>query len=156
MKYLLIILCFTFSFKMMAQDGSPSSTKDWFAEEENLFCGCSYARSPQGTKKAVLYYSIKEKEEADGINHSKMFVDVVELSKLEGGVHELLFIDDEYPGGQTCTDVLLIRQDGHKVYCKSENGTQEWLILDFGLKTGDTFVNGVGERYLVKETTNVV
>ena len=154
MKYLFITLCVIFSNRMVAQENPLSDTKDWLAEEENIHCGCSYARSSQGAKKAVLYYSIKENEEKEGIKYFKMLVNVVELSELQGGIHEMVYIDDEYPNGQTCTDVLLIWQDGNKVYCQSEDGKQKWLILDFGLKTGDTFVNGIGEHYLVKETTS--
>ena len=154
MKYLFITLCVIFSSRMCAQENLLSDSKDWFADEENIHCGCSYVRSSQGTKMAVLYYSIKENEEKEGIKYSKMFVNVVELAELQGGIHEMVYIDDEYPNGQTCTDVLPIWQDGNKVYCQSEDGKQKWLILDFGLKTGDTFVNGIGEHYLVKETTN--
>nr|MCR5849586.1 hypothetical protein [Bacteroidaceae bacterium] len=136
----------------IAQDSSPT-LEDLLAEAESLLFGCSYVRSSQGTKKAVLYYSIKEKEEIEGRKYSNLFIDVVELSALQDGIHEMVFIDEKYPGEPTCTDVLLIRQDGDKVYCQTENDTQEWLILDFGLKTGDIFVNGAGERFLVKEIT---
>ena len=149
-----IILCFLLSLKMMAQNGTSSLTKDWLAEEESLQFGCSYVRSLRGTYNAVLYYSMKDKEEVDGIKYSKLFVDVVGLSELKGGLHEMLYIDEEYPERPTCTDVLLIRQKDSKVYCQSEDGTQEWLILDFSLKVGDTFVNAMGERFLVQETTS--
>ena len=89
-----IILCFLLSLKMMAQNGTSSLTKDWLAEEESLQFGCSYVRSLRGTYNAVLYYSMKDKEEVDGIKYSKLFVDVVGLSELKGGLHEMLYIDE--------------------------------------------------------------
>jgi predicted heme/steroid binding protein len=152
----LFVLFSIFSVNMVAQDGSSVFSKNWIEEAERLHAGCTYARSMRGTERAVLYYSIKEKEEIDGIKHSKMYVDVVELDNLaEGGpIHEMGYIDDEYPNDTTCTDVLLIRQKGDKVYCQSEDGTKEWLLLDFGLKAGDTYVDGAGKCYLVKEVTN--
>ena len=150
--HIFIIVCFIFSVRMMAQDGTTLPTKDWLAEEGTCRYGCSYVRSSNGTDNAVLYYSIKEKEEVEGTKYSKLFVDVVELSELEGGLHQMVFVDEECPGGPTCTDVLLIRENGGKVYCQTEDGTREWLIMDFSLKSGDTFVNPDGERFLVKET----
>lgn len=148
--YSLIILCFMLPVRLVAQESSPAS-KDWQADEETLRCGCSYVRSPLTSKSAMLYYSIKDIEEVDGIKYSKLCVNVVELSELKGGVHEMVLIDDEYSAEPNCTDVLLIRQDGGKVYCQTEDSTQEWLICDFDLKEGDTFVNGIGEPYLVEE-----
>ena len=150
--HIFFIACFILSVRMMAQDGTTLPTKDWLAEEGTCRYGCSYVRSSNGTDNAVLYYSIKEKEEVEGTKYSKLFVDVVELSELEGGLHEMVFVDEECPGGPTCTDVLLIRENGGKVYCQTEDGTREWLIMDFSLKSGDTFVNPDGERFLVKET----
>ena len=150
--HIFFIACFIFSVRMMAQDGTTTPTKDWLAEEGTCRYGCSYVRSSNGTDNAVLYYSIKEKEEVEGTKYSKLFVDVVELSELEGGLHQMVFVDEECPGGPTCTDVLLIRENGGKVYCQTEDGTREWLIMDFSLKSGDTFVNPDGERFLVKET----
>ena len=152
----LFVLFSIFSVNMVAQDSSSVFSKNWIEEAERLHAGCTYARSMQGTEKAVLYYSIKEKEEIDGIKHSKMYVDVVELDNLaEGGpIHEMLFIDEAYSSYPTCTDVLDIRQEGDRIYCKSEDGTKEWLILDLGLKEGDSFVDGDGECYVVKEVTN--
>ena len=150
--HIFFIACFILSVRMMAQDGTTTPTKDWLAEEGTCRYGCSYVRSSNGTDNAVLYYSIKEKEEVEGTKYSKLFVDVVELSELEGGLHQMVFVDEECPGGPTCTDVLLIRENGGKVYCQTEDGTREWLIMDFSLKSGDTFVNPDGERFLVKET----
>ena len=152
----LFVLFPIFSVNMVAQDGSSVFSKNWIEEAERLHAGCTYARSMQGTEKAVLYYSIKEKEEIDGIKQSKMYVDVVELDNLaeRSPIHEMVYIDEDYPNDPTCTDVLHIRQKGDKVYCQSEDGTKEWLLLDFGLKAGDTFVDGAGKCYLVKEVTN--
>ena len=148
--YSLIILCFMLPVRLVAQESSPAS-KDWQADEETLRFGCSYVRSSLGSKSAMLYYSIKDINEVDGIKHSKLCVNVVELSELKSGVHEMVLVVDEYSAEPNCTDVLLLRQDGGKVYCQTEDSTQEWLIFDFDLKAGDTFVNGIGELYLVEE-----
>ena len=150
--YSFVIVCFILFIRMMAQNYSPTYTKDWLAEEGSLHYGCSYVRSSQGTKKAVLYYSIKEKGKVEGTKYSKMFIDVVELSEMKSGLHEMLFIDEEYPYAQTCTDILLIREESGKVFCQSEDGTKEWLIFDFSLNTGDIFENPIGEQFVVKET----
>lgn len=152
----LFILLSVFSVNMVAQDSTSVSSKNWIEDAEELHAGCTYARSMHGTERAVIYYCIKEKEEIDGIKHSKMYVDVVELDNLEekGPIHEMAFIDEEYPNYPTCTDVLHIQQKGDKVYCQSEDGTKEWLILDFGLNAGDTFVDGAGKCYVVKNFTN--
>ena len=144
--YSFIILCMILTVRIMAQNGTSAQTKDWEADEEGLRSGCSYVRSSQGGKKAVLFYSIKK--------NNKMFVAAVDLSDLKSGIHQMVYIDEESPYEPACTDVLLIRQDGGKVYCQSEDGTKEWLIMDFDLETGDTFVDGSGVRYMVKEVAN--
>ena len=143
--YSFIILCMILSIRIMAQNGTSAQTKDWEADEEDLHSGCSYVRSSQGEKKAVLFYRIKK---------NKMFVAAVDLSDLKGGIHQMVYIDEESPYEPACTDVLLIRQDGGKVYCQTKDETKEWLIMDFDLETGDTFVDGAGERYTVKEGAN--
>lgn len=154
--YSLYFLFTLFPVNMVANGGSSVFPKDWAAEAENLSFGCSYGRSSQENKNAIICYSIKEIEEIDGIRYSNMFIDIVGLPVFvqRGPIHEMSIIDEEYPHEQTCTDVLHIRNENNKVYCQSEDGTQEWLILDLGLQEGETFVNGAGERYLVKKATS--
>ena len=50
-----------------------------------------------------------------------------------------------------CVDTLLYRQEGDKVYYRSEEG-EEAVILDYSLSAGDVFTNAIGERYTVTET----
>ncbi|MBP5380527.1 MAG: T9SS type A sorting domain-containing protein [Bacteroidaceae bacterium] len=50
-----------------------------------------------------------------------------------------------------CVDTLLYRQEGDKVYYRSEEG-EESLILDYSLSVGDVFTNAAGERFTVTET----
>jgi len=154
--YSLFIFLYIFSVNIVAQDGSSVYSKNWIEEAENLHAGCTYARSVRGTERAVLYYSIKETDESDGVKNSKMYVNVVEMDSLakRGFIHEMAYIDEAYSSYPTCTDVLHIQQNGDKVYCQSEDGTKEWLILDFGLKAGDIFVDGASNCYVVKEVTN--
>ena len=152
----LFVLFSILSVNMVAQDGSSVFSMNWIEEAEKLHAGCTYARSVQGAERAVLYYSIKETGESEGVKQSKMYVNVVEVDDLakRGPIHEMVFIDEAYSSYPTCTDVLYIRQEGDKFYCKSEDGTKEWLILDFGMKAGDTFIDGAGKCYVVKEATN--
>ena len=139
--YLYIILCFVLPIKMIAQDGD-----EW--PDENIYVGCSYVRSSLGTKKGMLYYSIKTIEEVDGIKYFKMYTSFDELSEMKERTHEMSFLDET-----TCSDVLSLWQDGGKVYCQNEDGTQTCLIFDYGLEAGDSFTDGAGENYIVKEST---
>ena len=57
------------------------------------------------------------------------------------------------PYGKTeFADTLLYRQDGDKVFCIPKGENEEVLIVDFGLQTGDEFVDGKGERFRVTGT----
>ena len=125
---------------MMAQDSD-----EW--PDEKIYVGCSYVRSSLGTKKGMLYYSIKTVEEVDGIKYFKMYTNFDELSEIKGRTHEMSLLDET-----TCSDVLSLWQDGGKVYCQNEDGTQMWLIFDYGLEAGDTFTDSAGESYIVKES----
>ena len=139
--YLYIILYIVFPIKIMAQESN-----EW--PDENIYVGCSYVRSSLGTKKGILYYSIKSVEVVNGIKFLKMYIHFDELPTIKGGTHEMSYLDET-----TCSDALSLWQDGGKMYCQTEDGTQTWLIFDFSLETGDTFTNYVGECYIVKETT---
>ena len=46
-------------------------------------------------------------------------------------------------------DTLLYRQEEGKVYCRAENG-EELLLINFDLEVGDTFINPLGEKYIVQ------
>ena len=143
MKYicLIIVLSSLFPAKMAAQENT-----DW--PDENICIGCSYIRSSLGTKKGMLFYSIKTVREADGIKYSRMYVDFEELSIIKGGTHEMSLL-----GETTCSDVMTLWEDADKVYCQSVDGKRTWLIFDFGLEVGDTFINGEGKRFTVTQTT---
>ena len=141
--FLFVFIAFAFSVKMIAQDYD-----DW--PDENIYAGCSYVRSSLGTKKGVLYYSVKTLGEINGIKYFKMYTDFDELPAIKVGTHEMSYLDET-----TCSDALSLWQDGGKMYCQAEDGTQTWLIFDFSLETGDTFTNYVGERYIVEGTTMV-
>ena len=57
------------------------------------------------------------------------------------------------PYGKTeYADTLLYRQDGDKVFCIPKGESEEVLIVDYGLKVGDEFVDASGEKFLVTET----
>lgn len=57
------------------------------------------------------------------------------------------------PYGKTeFIDTLLYRQDGDKVFCIPKGEKEEVLIVDYGLQTGDEFVDGKGERFRVTGT----
>ena len=57
------------------------------------------------------------------------------------------------PYGKTeYADTLLYRQDGDKVFCIPKGESEEVLIVDYGLKVGDEFVDVSGEKFLVTET----
>ena len=141
--YLFVFIAFVLSVKMIAQDHD-----DW--PDENIYAGCSYVRSFLGTKKGILYYSVKALEEINGIKYFKMYTDFDELPAIKEGTHEMSYLDET-----TCSDALSLWQDGGKIYCQTEDGTQTWLIFDFSLETGDTFTNYVGERYIVEGTTTI-
>lgn len=49
-------------------------------------------------------------------------------------------------------DILCYRQEGDRVFCLDYNGIEEQLLLDYGLQTGDTFVNPMGIVFTVVET----
>ena len=77
--YLYIILYCVLPIKMMAQDSD-----EW--PDEKIYVGCSYVRSSLGTKKGMLYYSIKTVEEVDGIKYFKMYTNFDELSEIKGRI----------------------------------------------------------------------
>lgn len=55
------------------------------------------------------------------------------------------------PHGKTeYADTLLYRQEGDQVFCIPKGKQEEILIIDFGLKAGDSFVDATGEQFRVE------
>ena len=120
--YSFIILCMILTVRIMAQNGTSAQTKDWEADEEDLRSGCSYVRSSQGEKKAVLFYSIKK---------NKMFVAAVDLLDLKGGIHRMVYIDEESPYEPACTNARLYDPIAGRFYSPDPILATEGGPLDF-------------------------
>ncbi len=53
------------------------------------------------------------------------------------------------------SDILLFRQEGDKVFYWDKINQKDLLILNYGLNEGDTFINAVGDEYIVSEVSSI-
>ena len=123
----------------------PWISYDYYAESPkfwSLFVGSSST-----TDDAKVYYKIISDSTVNGKNYALVCFEVKPLSYLNGGTYEIVpYYEPAF------SDSLLYRQDGNQVFCLSKDGKQEFLILDYGLEEGDSFVTPMGQILHVKET----
>ena len=99
---------------------------------------------PDGEGRSAVWYSDVKESLVDG--KSYVAVTVYERTIKTSGSNL------QIGGDWTKQDVLFYRQEAGKVFCRTEPGKQELLILDFGLEVGDTFDAADGEQFTVEET----